>query len=348
MSRRKRKPKSAAKPLFIFLVLVAIFAVVAYGSLKNFNEPFNPQTSETIHIVVESGMGTTAIGQMLEDSRIIKNAVVFKWKSKFKQYDGKYQAGSFELSSSMPMEDIMTALMDGKKETTRFTIPEGYTLKQTAQKLSQEGLVDEAEFMNQLKNGDFEYRFLDGLKKEENRLEGFLFPDTYEIFTDASEKDVINKMLSGFDLVFTDEYYKKATEMNFSVKEIVTIASLIEEETKADKERKRVSSVVYNRLSIDMKLQFDSSVLYALGEQKDRVLYSDLEIDSPYNTYKHEGLPPGPISSPGIACLEAALYPEDTDYLYFVLKADGSGENNFAKTYNEFLNYKEDYINTFQ
>lgn len=292
MTEKKKKKKSATKPLLILLLVVIILALLGYIFLDKFNEPFDSQATETVHVTVSSGMGTTAIGEMLEEQGIIKNALLFKLKSRVKGYEGKYQAGSFELSSAMRMEDIMTFLMDGKKESVRFTIPEGYNLEQTATKLSEEGFVDVTEFMYELKNGDFNYRFLDDLKKEENWLEGFLFPDTYEIFKDAAEKDIINKMLAGFDAVFTDAYYEKAKEMGLSVKEVVTIASLIEEETKSPEERTLVSSVIYNRLDIGMNLRFCSTVLYALGEQKPRLSYKDLEVNSPYNTYKMRVYPP--------------------------------------------------------
>ncbi|NCB41699.1 MAG: endolytic transglycosylase MltG [Clostridia bacterium] len=348
MSRIKRKSKSLTK---FFLLLFALFFALAfgvYGWILSYNKAYNIQATESIHMEVEAGMSTSAIAQMLEDRNIIESALLFKLKSKFKRYDGNYQAGVFELSPSMPMEDLMKALMHGQKETVRFTIPEGFNVEQTVQKLSAEGLVDEFEFMDQVKNGEFEYRFLDGLKKDENRLEGFLFPDTYEIFTDASEGDIIDKMLSGFDAVFTEQYYSRAEELGLSVHEVVTIASLIEEESRVDTERALVSSVIYNRLNIKMNLSFCSTVLYALGEQKARLLYSDLEVESPYNTYKNEGLPPGPISSPGKSCIEAALYPADTDYLFFVLKGDGSKEHNFAENETDFFNYKEDYLNTLQ
>lgn len=348
MTRKKRETKSAKKTLLVLLLFAIVLALSGYIGLDKFNEPFDSQATETVHITVASGMGTSAIAQMLEDNGIIKSALLFKLKSRIKGYEGKYQAGSFELSPAMRIEDIMTFLMEGKKESTRFTIPEGYNLKQIAKKLSEDGLVDETEFMYQLKSGDFNYRFLSDLTKEENWLEGFLFPDTYEIFIDSSETDIINKMLSGFDAVFTDAYYEKAKEMGLSVKEVVTIASLIEEETKSAEERALVSSVIYNRLDIDMNLSFCSTVLYALGVQKPRLLYKDLEVNSPYNTYKNPGLPPGPISSPGKASIDAALHPDKTDYLFFVLKGDGSGKHNFAENENDFFNYKEDYLNTLQ
>lgn len=348
MTREKRKQKSKIKPLLFLLIAIVVTAIGLYAGFSSFNKAYDANATEVLHIEIESGMGTASIGKMLEDKEIIENAFIFKWKSRFKGYDGKYQAGMFTLSPAMPMDDIMMALMDGKKETVRFTIPEGYTLKQTAQKLSNEGFVDEEEFINQLENGEFSYRFLTDVKEGKDRLEGFLFPDTYEIFKGASEKDIIDKMLSGFDTIFLDEYYEKAQEMGLTIKEIVTIASLIEEETKTPEERVLVASVIYNRLDIRMNLRFCSTVLYALGEQKPRLLYSDLEVDSPYNTYKNQGLPPGPISSPGKACIEAALFPADTGYLFFVLKSDRSGEHNFAENESDFFNYKEDYLNTLQ
>lgn len=348
MTRKKRRTKSKAKPLLLLLLVIILLVIGVYSGLKNFNKPYDANTTDGLHIEIASGMGTATIGEVLEDNGIIKDALIFKLKSRLKGYDGKYQAGTFVLSPAMSMDEIMIALMEGKKETVRFTIPEGYTIQQTAKKLSNEGFIDEEAFKYQLKNGDFSYQFLAGVGEGDDRLEGFLFPDTYEIFKDATEKDIINKMLSGFDAVFTDAHYRKAKEMGLSVKEVVTIASLIEEETKIDDERTLVSSVIYNRLDINMKLRFCSTVLYALGEQKPRLLYSDLEIDSPYNTYQNEGLPPGPISSPGKACINAALYPANTDYLFFVLKNDGSGAHNFAENESAFFNYKEDYLNTLQ
>ncbi len=348
MSRKRARTKKKSKGTIIVLLLLIAALAISYVSLKNYNKAYNPDVAESVSVIVKPGTSTGQIAELLVENEIIENALLFKIKSRLLRYDGKYQAGSFELSASMTMNEIMTSLMDAKEESVRVTIPEGYNLKQTAAKLSEEGLVDEDDFYDALEHGSYDYQFMDEAGKGERRLEGFLFPDTYDFFVDATEEEIIDKMLSRFDAVFTDDYYTRAHELGITVREAVTIASLIEEETKTSSERPLVSSVVYNRLNIDMKLQFCSTVLYALGEQKSRLLYSDLEVDSPYNTYKNQGLPPGPISSPGQACLEAALYPEDTDYLFFVLKGDGSGEHNFAENASDFNNYKEDYLNTLQ
>jgi UPF0755 protein len=348
MAKRRTKAKAKKIKIALFLIFIVAAAVTSYSVLKNYNTAYDPAVSATSHITVAPGMNTTDIAELLVEHQLIENAALFKIKSRLMGLDGKYQAGAFDLAPSMTTEEIMTALMSGKRESVRVTIPEGYNIKQTTAKLSQAGLIDEEDFIDALANGVYDYSFIDGLGAGEDRLEGFLFPDTYEFFADSSEEEIIDKMLAQFDAVFTQDYYARIRELGLTVKEAVTIASLIEEETRTAAERPIVSSVIYNRLNIDMKLQFCSTVLYALGEQKSRLLYSDLEVDSPYNTYLNQGLPPGPISSPGQASLDAALNPQDTDYLYFVLKGDGSGEHNFAENSSDFINYKEDYLNTLQ
>lgn len=348
MTKKRTKANAKKRKIYLAAILIAAVAAAGYGFLKNYDTAYDPSVSLTRHITVAPGMNTTDIAELLVENQLIENAALFKIKSRLMGLDGKYQAGAFDLAPSMTTEEIMAALMSGKRESVRVTIPEGYNLKQTTAKLSAAGLIDEADFADALSNGVYDYRFIDGLGTGQNRLEGFLFPDTYEFFADSSEEEIIDKMLAQFDAVFTEDYYARVQELGLTVKEAVTIASLIEEETRTDAERPIVSSVIYNRLNIDMKLQFCSTVLYALGEQKSRLLYSDLEVDSPYNTYLNQGLPPGPISSPGKACLDAALNPEETEYFYFVLKGDGSGEHNFAENSSDFNNYKEDYLNTLQ
>ena len=345
-SRRKKKKSHADRWIAILLILAVIGAGVSYLYIRGYDKTQDPTSGKTIEFIVAPGMSTTAIASALEEKGLIGSTFLFKQKSKWQGYDGRYQAGTFHLSPSMTMEELMNALMDAKKESVRFTIPEGYTIRQTAAALSEQGLVDEQEFLRLLEEEDFDFRFMSEVGKGADRLEGFLFPDTYDVFVGASERDIILKMLSRFDEVFLPEYYDRAEELDRSVLEIVTIASLVEEETRAPEERKRVSGVLYNRLEIGMKLGFCSTIQYLLGEPKELLLYSDLEIDSPYNTYMYTGLPPGPISSPGKECILAALYPEETDYIYFVLKAYGSTEHNFAVTSAEFYQYKEEYSKT--
>jgi UPF0755 protein len=236
------------------------------------------------------------------------------------------------------MEDLVKGV---KAETLRFTVPEGLTVAQTAETLAGTGLGDARDFLAAAVAGNFNgYRFLDGAAD----LEGYLYPETYDVYSDASARDVIDRMLKQFDRLFTEEYYGKAEASGLSVAEVVTIASLIERETRVPEERALVASVIMNRIAMGMPLQIDATVQYALGEQKDRLSYEDLEIDSPYNTYKIEGLPPGPICSPRIECVEAALNPADTDYLYYVLRPELDGRHNFATGYDEFLRFKDAYL----
>lgn len=367
-SQRKRKKRIGPAVLAVLLVLLIICAgayIYIQNRLdyyENFNEALDPGSDIQIEFSVPKGAGTQKIAQLLQDDGIIGDAMTFRIKSRLCGYDGSYQAGSFSLSPSMTMEDIMQRLQKAAAATRRFTIPEGYTLKQVGEKLAETGCVESAEVFYKACEGDFEYSFLDGVQEQypdptgsvsarANRLEGFLYPSTYEIYEDASARDIVNTMLKQFDRVFTPLYEEHKnddiiTSNKLSVQDIVTLASLIERETRVDEDRALVSSVAYNRLKKGMRLQMDATVQYALGETKERVLYSDLKIDSPYNTYVVDGLPAAPIASPGEKSIKAAFEPEDTDYIYYVLKPDGSGSHNFAETEAQFQKYKQEYLDS--
>ena len=181
----------------------------------------------------------------------------------------------------------------------------------------------------------YDYDFISQIPDREKKLEGYLFPDTYEIYKETSAEAIVDKLLSRFNNIFTKEYKNRAKELNMTIDQVVTLASIIEREAKLDSERKTISAVFHNRLKKKMLLQSCATVQYILKEQKEELTYKDLEIESPYNTYKHIGLPPGPIASPGLKAIEAALYPENTDYLYFFTKDDSS--HVFSRTYNEHI-----------
>lgn len=346
MSTKRNRIKNQ-KRLLIYGV-IAIGAVIIAASvifslyMGAAGKPADPGSKETYMVTIPPGTGTAEIAGILEKNNIIKNPEVFKFQSKTKGYDGKYKAGQYSLSPGMSMEEIMKILVAGKANTVRFTIPEGYDIKRTTEKLSKEGLINADAFEREIESGTFNYRFLADAPAGPNRLEGFLFPDTYDIFTDANEHDIIDKMLYQFDKVFTDEYYKRAEELGMSVREVVTLASIIEREAKVTEDRPVIASVFYNRLKIGMPLQSCATVQYILGEQKPVLSIQDTQIESPYNTYLHKGLPPGPIASPGADSIKAALYPADTNYLYFLAKGDGS--HAFSATYDQFLKDKAKYI----
>ncbi len=360
MANRKKRKDSSLPVYLVLIVVLAAAVAAAFFLLKNpadYSAVKDPSKTEYQQFTVEPGSSAKRISQKLYDEGLIPNSRSFLKKAQKLGYDKRFQAGDYQLSPSMNTDEIMEALQHAKKETKRFTIPEGYYIRQVAEKLVKDGLIaSEQEFYDACED-DYDYWFVSdsNIKEKDptgtvsaraNRLEGYLYPNTYEVFADATAHDIVNKMLSGFDSVFTDEMKKQAEKQGLSVQDVVTIASMIERETMADSERAKVASVIYNRLNINMALQIDACIQYCLGEQKDRVLYKDLEIDSKYNTYKYNGLPIGPIASPGKASLEAALNPESTDYYYYVLKPDNSGTHNFAKTLEEFNKYKQQYINS--
>jgi len=366
-SQRKKKRSKGPVVLIVLLVLLVICAAVGYkiyqdrmDYYRNFNEAFDPGSDAEIDFVVPSGAGTQKIANMLESDGIIADATTFRMKSRLCGYDGTWQAGSFRLSPSMTTEEIVEKLQNAMAATVRFTIPEGYTIKQVGEKLAKDGLIDSPEDFYEACEGEFIYDFLNGVEAQypdptgtvsaqANRLEGFLFPSTYEVYEDATPKEIAGTMLKQFGKVYGElitEYSGSEVLEQYSIQEIVTIASMIERESRVDADRPLIASVIYNRLDKKMKLQLDCTIQYALGEVKERVLYSDLEIDSPYNTYKIDGIPAAPIASPGEASLEAALNPEDSRYIYYVLKPDGSGSHNFAETDAEFQKYKQEYLNS--
>ena len=324
---------------------IVIFSYIILDNvLQGMTSPVDMDSTEYIVVEIPPGSSTGDISEILHNHGLIRNNFVFKYMTKKMKYDGKYQAGTYVLGYNMSMVDIMNTMYQGSvtdDNTIRFTIPEGYTLQDTAKVFQNKGLMDAKAFLEEAENGTFSYDFLEGIPQGPNRLEGFLFPDTYEVYLDSTPHDIIDKMLSRFDELFTEEFYSRATELGYSVKEIVTLASIIEREALLDSERTIVSSVFHNRLHIDMALQSCATIQYILGEAKPKLSTADTKIESPYNTYLHSGLPPGPIASPGYASIEAALFPLETSYMYFVAKGDGS--HAFAETYEEFLKYKNQY-----
>ncbi len=346
-TENKAKKKSRGKSVILILLLIIVIAAAGGGYyLSTMNKALSPGSDKIILVEVASGDTTTAIADKLEEKGVIASAQKFRLKSRLSGNDGKYKAGVYEVSPAMTAEEIMDKLISGDQEQNRLTIPEGYTLDQVAEAAEKAGVCTKEEFLRETQNGQFEYRFMEYAGSGEKRLEGFLYPETYFVPKGTSAHDLVDMLLAQFDKVFTDEYYDRAAQMGLTTRDIVTVASMIQRETLVSEEGAKVASVIYNRLADGMKLQIDATVQYALGEQKSRLSYSDLEVDSPYNTYKVEGLPAGPICQPHKSAIEAALWPEETDYLFYVLKPDGSGSHNFAATDTEFAQYREEYLNS--
>ena len=300
------------------------------------------------------------VADQLKDNGIIKYKWLFKLFGSVYNADEKIDPGTYELKAIYDYKALVKKMTSGSAAmvTKKITFPEGYTMRQIFKKLNDEGVCDYDELMDAAANSTFNYSFLEGTEKgDANRLEGFLFPDTYEVYADASAKSVITKMLIRFNEIFSDEYMDRAQELNMTVDQAVTMASMIEREAKtADFDK--VSAVFHNRLNSGMKLQSDAPLKYILDAGNTLDYTSDqMAVNSPYNTYNIDGLPIGPICNPSAAAIKAALYP-DSDfmgegYLYFVLKSRTQDANDpdfgklvFSKSYEDFLKNKEAYKNS--
>ncbi len=286
---------------------------------------------------IPAGSGTSQIARILKEEGIIRHPVAFKI---FEKLDGNnvFQQGIHSLGKGQSYSQIIKKLNQNPEntvlQTATFVVPEGYENWQIAKLLAEKGLADEKEFLRLLDEGDFPFDFINDISRKENRLEGYLFPATYEVFVEESEYDIICRMLKAFQDNILPLYNEAKTD--YTLDQIVTMASLVEREAANDEERGKVASVFYNRLEIGMTLGSCATVQYIIKERKDVLSNSDTKIKSPYNTYINPGLPIGPIASVGVGSVEAALYPEKTDYLYFAAKSDGSA-NVFSKTHAQHL-----------
>lgn len=319
---------------FLLLFVIAIVAV-AIGFFIISDDVNGVDIDSSITIEIPEGAGSATVANQLYQNGIINHILAFRIYSKLGGYDGNYQPGMIMITGGMSYDDILKTLVTTDRNSIKITIPEGYTLTRIAQTLADAGLCTTDEFYSALDPSLYNYRFLEGIPDRNARLEGYLFPATYDIVPGMTAQDIVNLMLKSFDEHFTDAYYVRAKELGFTVDEVVTFASIIERETNSDTERAKVAGVFYNRLKINMPLESCATVQYILGENKPVLSVEDTQIDSPYNTYRNYGLPIGPIASPGTECIKAVLYPEDTDALFFVLGANG--EHIFSETYEEHV-----------
>lgn len=322
---------------YIFLLVIVVSGLVYNNSLK----PVSSQNNEPIDIEIPAGSSSKSIGSLLKEKDLIRNEAIFLLKVKSLDNNKSLKAGNYSLNRSMDLDTVITALVEGgvSGNTLRFTIAEGREVKDIAKQLDDEGLVDKDKFLELTSDkGKFEEEFVFLKDLEDGQsLEGFLFPSTYEVYEDHSEEDIIRKMLIGFSTIYEKDIKENLPSTDFSLNEIITLASIVEREAKLDKERPTISGVFHNRLKTGMRLQSCATVQYILGERKERLTNAETKIQSPFNTYVNAGLPPSPIASPGEKSLLAAINPEDVDYLFFTLTGD-DGSHTFTKTYNEHLN----------
>lgn len=331
-----------------FWILTVIVLLVIGGAVYVWSQMQPPAASEqSVEMTIEKGVGTSGIADLLKQKGLIKNSFIFKSYLKLKNEGSKFQAGNYALRPGMSFDDIISKLNRGDvipDEMIRFTIPEGYTVMQIADKLSADHVVDKDVFLRLIDTpADFQTSYIGAIPadaKLKHKLEGYLFPETYELKKGSTEKDIVARMLEELDKKLSKlptDWEQKMSDRKLTFHQLMTIASLIEREVVVDSERPLVAGVIYNRLAQNKPLQIDATVQYLFDKPKERLFNKDLKIESPYNTYLHGGLPPGPIASPSLASIEAALNPESSKYLYYVTKKDGSQTHLFAETYKEHL-----------
>ena len=318
---------------FLAMFFIAVLGFILLGATV-VKDAKDIEIGQSLTIEIPDGAGASVVSELLHENGAVKYPTVFRLCSRLGNFDGQYKPGPVTLHNGMSYLSILELLIS-ERNIVKVVIPEGYTIRQIAETVAASGLCSADEFYAVLDASLYDYRFLKDIPERENRLEGYLFPATYEFFPGASAQEIVDAMLKRFDEVFTDEYYKRAEEVNVTVDEVITMASIVERETNADGERAKVAGVFYNRINENMPLQSCATVQYILGVNKPVLSESDTQIDSPYNTYKNPGLPVGPIASPGEECIKAALWPEKTDAFYFLLGTDG--EHIFSKTYEEHL-----------
>lgn len=302
----------------ILLTFILIFLIFISLAIYNMTKE-----SKIVEVFVPKGSSPHKISKILKDSEIIYSQKIFLALVKIYGYSTKLQAGLYDFDTKDSLNTIIKKLKNGESKNIKVTIPEGFNIKQTAKVLQENNICNEENFIK--------------LATDQNK-EGYLFPNTYFLLPQMSEQEVIKVMNDEFNKFWTKEKEERLLQINKSKKDIIILASIVEKEAIADNERPIIAGVFLNRLAKGMKLESCSTVLYAMGINKERLTFKDLKFDSPYNTYKYKGLPPGPICNPGAESIDAVLYPQQTDSLFFVSK--GNGTHYFSSTFEQHVKNK--------
>lgn len=328
---------------FLLLLLLLVLAALAWFGSEAYRKvlsPFQGYAQNTV-VLIESGMPVSAIGKKLQRQGVIASADYFTRYYRLFFAGKKLKAGEYLFDGPLSMRQVIEKLEEGKVLLYKVTVKEGLWIGETAQIFEEAGLFTAAEFRRAAGNA----ALVRDIDPEAEDLEGYLFPETYLVRKDITPREMAALMVGRFRRNFSNTFIWRAMDIGMSLHQAVILASLIEKETANRDERFLISSVFHNRLRQNMLLDCDSTIIYALkkaGSYDGNLRWDDLKSDSPYNTRKHRGLPPGPIASPGAASLEAALYPETSDYLYFVAKDKGS--HYFSKSLAEHNHAVRKYI----
>ncbi len=343
----KKKKRLRMSFLIIIIIGAALYFYVNSYVEKSLNA-VEPGDKTEITVEIPEGSSTGNIARILYENNLIHDQNVFKYYAKKTKADSQLKAGSFALSKGMNMDELLEVLIKGgtSGNTLNLTLIEGLTLEESAKAISEQMGLNYNVLVDLMKNADRyrdDYQFLKDNPGIKN-LQGYLLPETYNVYKSSDEESIVKMLLSQFD-----EFYKNGMlpmlgkNSKLDTAGIVNLASIVEKEAALAEERDEIAKTFLNRLDIDMMLQSCATVNYARGEWKERLTSEDIKIDSPYNTYVVKGLPPTPINSPGKESIKAVLSPADVDYLYFVAKGDGS--HHFSKDYNDHVAAKNKYLN---
>jgi UPF0755 protein len=321
-----------------FLAIVGVFVLVLIISYLTFYTPNYYAANAPITFDITKGESFSSVVDRLYEQGIITSKNNFKIAGFIYGAERKIRAARFHIPNGLSYLDLLDLFISGKCDFQRtLTIRPGQTIKWLAHRLQKYVYIDSTEFVNLASNKSF----ADSIGLKQDSFEGYLLAADYEIFERSSPAEVIRIFYDAFKEFYNDSLRARTKEIGFTIHEIITLASIIKGETDKEEEMPTISGVYHNRLRIEMKLQADPTIQYVIPGGWKRLTYKDLELDSPYNTYKYFGLPPGPINSPGKTAIMAALYPDKNDYLYFV--ADGTGGHRFGKTLAEHNNNVKKY-----
>lgn len=360
-NNRKKENNMVKKIVIIISVALIATIVIAgfsfYSFFKSSLKPLDPKNDKLVQVEIPIGSSSKQIGQVLEKNKIIKSGLVFAYYVKMNNLSD-FQAGYYQMSPNMTLDDISKNLQAGGSAEpesladAKVTIPEGYSIDQVAKLFEKTTNVKEDEFLALMKDEAFfnemveKYpKLLTSAKEAKDvryPLEGYLYPATYNYYKDKDLKEIVEQMIVKSDQVMA-QYYDAIEEKDMTVQEVLSLASLVEKEGVSEEDRRKIAQVFFNRLEIDMPIQSDISILYAMDEHKVHLSNKDTQVDSPYNLYINKGTGPGPFNNPSEQAISAVMNPTPNDFIYFLADVS-TGKVYYAQTYEEHLELKRQYI----
>ncbi|WP_052446843.1 endolytic transglycosylase MltG [Candidatus Soleaferrea massiliensis] len=341
--KKKSKMQKVLRVVISLVVILGISVFLAFQILTSVDDVFAiTKPDHAVKVQIAENLSDYEIGKTLQEAGVINKPIIYWLYAQLKRDDDEpYQSGEFLLNSSMPYNELIYTLTNPPRslDTVQVMIPEGYTVRQIADSLEENSVCDAEAFIEMLNEGEFGYAFEDEIPHDKNRwihFEGYLFPDTYEFYVDEDVRSVILRFLDNFNSKVTLNYYERMDELGLTLDQTITLASIIQKEAGQENEMGLVSSVFHNRLDDKVTfphLQSDVTIFYVEENIKPYIDIQNQEMYDAYNTYVCEGLSVGPVCNPGIAAIRSALYPEDTDYYYFL--TDDEGQYYYAKTLEE-------------